>query len=120
MNQYREENFCGHDMVFKNGLPMFNCEIISLLKSYEEIINEKRGIIMKKVYCSKCKYYKDYYIDDESYIPDECKHKENVIIEKIITKNSYREAPSVMKNKRYNDKPSEINKNNDCKWFKKK
>ncbi|GAI97557.1 unnamed protein product, partial [marine sediment metagenome] len=58
---------------------------------------------MAKTYCGKCKYYKVKLI---------CKHPENVRHTTVESHIGFE------KKKEYLKKPREINRNNDCPWFK--
>lgn len=59
---------------------------------------------MKKVYCEDCRYY---VVSNRG--KELCYHKNNQVIS-----DSY-----VRQVVRYNNTPMEINKDNDCPWFKK-
>lgn len=69
------------------------------------ILNRVKHWHRRRLYCNSCKWYKTGMIDDD------CVHKKNVI-EKV--QENYKERKIILECK---SKPSEMNKNNDCKLY---
>jgi len=70
-----------------------------------------------KVYCAKCRYYRFSRILAMRF----CEHPKWLINEKAATVGSAIHPPSTYKQWHSNhNKPMEINRNNDCKLYKKR
>ena len=71
----------------------------------------KEGIMTEKVFCEDCEYLVKPGPGEHTY---RCCHADNIEREESITWLSKK----VKVTKSYTRAPKEINKNNDCKWYK--
>lgn len=70
-----------------------------------------------KVYCNKCRHYKFYRFMGNHC----CEHPKWLIDKKAVTVGTAIHPPSTYKLWHHNrDKPSELNRNNDCELYEKR
>lgn len=93
------------------------------------MLNDKSNITTD-VYCSECKFYSSFRRGGGHFdipdTPERCEHPSNSHQVESVSNghaksHSDREKPAYnyTKTVQYSKKPSEINQNNDCTWFKK-